>query len=265
MELGFEEQATPFVSGAQNARVMSEAWVGAWFFCPNCGAERVRQFPNNRPAADFHCETCAEEFELKSQKAAFGPRVLDGAYQSLVGRLAAANNPNFILMSYDLSARAVRDLMVVPKHFFTPEVIERRKPLSPTARRAGWVGCNILLRDIPEAGKVHIVRAGLPQPRQAVLEKWRAPLFLRQEAGAARGWLIEVMKCVEAIGRPPFNLADFTLADVYAFEDRLARAYPGNHNVRPKIRQQLQVLRDGGYLEFMGKGLYRLSPSAQRI
>ncbi|MCC7268444.1 MAG: hypothetical protein IT546_14060, partial [Caulobacteraceae bacterium] len=48
------------------------------------------------------------------------------------------------------------------------------------------------------------------------------------------------------------------LADVYAFEDRLARLYPGNRNVRPKIRQQLQVLRDQGYLDFVGRGLYRL-------
>jgi len=25
-----------------------------------------------------------------------------------------------------------------------PEIIERRKPLAITARRAGWIGCNIL-------------------------------------------------------------------------------------------------------------------------
>ncbi len=61
------------------------------------------------------------------------------------------------------------------------------------------------------------------------------------------------MKCVEAIGR-----AEFALSDVYAFEDRLSRLYPGNNNVRPKIRQQLQVLRDQGFLEFAGRGLYRL-------
>lgn len=33
--------------------------------------------------------------------------------------------------------------------------------------------------------------------------------------------------------------------------------YPGNNNVRPKIRQQLQVLRDRGWLEFNGRGVYR--------
>ena len=42
------------------------------------------------------------------------------------------------------------------------------------------------------------------------------------------------------------------------FEERLSRLYPGNHNVRPKIRQQLQVLRDRGWLEFVGRGRYRV-------
>jgi type II restriction enzyme len=61
------------------------------------------------------------------------------------------------------------------------------------------------------------------------------------------------MKAVEAIGRP-----EFELDDVYRFEQRLGALYPGNNNVRPKIRQQLQVLRDHGYLEFLGRGRYRL-------
>ncbi len=34
--------------------------------------------------------------------------------------------------------------------------------------------------------------------------------------------------------------------------------YPNNKNVRPKIRQQLQVLRDLGLIEFEGQGKYTL-------
>jgi type II restriction enzyme len=86
-----------------------------------------------------------------------------------------------------------------------------------------------------------------------VLAQWRSTLFLRQAGAQARGWLIEVMKGVEAMGRE-----SFTLADAYGFEERLAALYPGNHNVRPKIRQQLQVLRDQGWLEFLGRGRYRV-------
>ena len=93
-----------------------------------------------------------------------------------------------------------------------------------------------------------------PLPRAEVMAKWASTLFLREAGAAARGWLIEVMKCVERVGR-----AEFSLDDVYAFEPDLARLYPGNNNVRPKIRQQLQVLRDQGFLAFTGRGRYRLA------
>ncbi len=51
---------------------------------------------------------------------------------------------------------------------------------------------------------------------------------------------------------------EFTLAEVYACEDALRRLHPQNLHVRDKIRQQLQVLRDLGFVEFEGRGIYRL-------
>ncbi len=251
--LGFEEPRALFTSASQNARVWTEGWVSQRLYCPSCGAASLSKFINNSPVADFQCVACAEEFELKSQKTRIGAKVVDGAHRTMLERMAATNNPNLILMSYHPARLAVTNLLVVPKHFFVPEIIERRKPLAPTARRAGWVGCNILLNAVPDAGKIFLVRNGELAPKDDVLEQWRRTLFLRDERLEARGWLIEVMKCVEMIGR-----SEFTLADVYAFEDRLSRIYPGNNNVRPKIRQQLQVLRDNGYLEFIGRGEYRL-------
>lgn len=258
MELGFEEAQALFESPSQNARVWTEGWVAMRLYCLNCGAARLGKFTANRPVADFHCDACAEEYELKSQKGRFGPKVVDGAYATMCERLSAANNPNLILMNYDLAGRQVTNLIVVPKHFFLLKTIERRTPLADTARRAGWVGCNILLREVPEAGKIVVVRDGQLVPKDAVLEKWRATSFLREQSAGARGWLIDVMKCVESLGR-----SEFSLADVYDFESRLSRLYPGNNNVRPKIRQQLQVLRDRGYLEFAGRGAYRVRSVVQ--
>ena len=60
---------------------------------------------------------------------------------------------------------------------------------------------------------------------------------------------------------PPRKLgkAEFALGDVYAAEHGLARLHPANRHVRPKIRQQLQILRDLGFVQFLGGGEYRLS------
>jgi len=255
--LGFEEPPARYVSGSQRARLFTESWVASRLFCPNCGEHRIAPQTANRPVSDFACAQCYEEFELKSQRGRFGAKVLDGAYGAKLLRLASDTSPNLMLMNYDLARFAVTDLFFVPKQFFTAAIIEARPPLAATARRAGWVGSKIVLRDVPESGKVWFVRGGEALGRDAVREQWRSTLFLRDANAAARGWLIEVMKCVEAIGRE-----SFTLADAYGFEDRLAALYPANNNVRPKIRQQLQVLRDRGWLEFVGRGRYRVRASA---
>lgn len=61
------------------------------------------------------------------------------------------------------------------------------------------------------------------------------------------------MSCVEKLGNK-----EFTLDEVYTFESLLSKKHPNNRHVKDKIRQQLQVLRDKGYLEFLGDGLYKL-------
>jgi type II restriction enzyme len=52
---------------------------------------------------------------------------------------------------------------------------------------------------------------------------------------------------------------EFALGEVYAFADDLARLHPGNRHIEPKIRQQLQLLRGLGFVEFIGEGNYRLT------
>ena len=253
MKMGFEEPQSRYISGSQRARVWTERWVAEWVYCPNCGNPKVKQFPANLPVADFFCPSCGDQYELKSQKKKFGAKVADGAFKSKCERLLSSSNPNLLLLNYDLASASVRNVYVVPKHFFVLEIIEERKPLAPTARRAGWVGSNILLSHIPESGKILIVRDGSPEPKEEVLAKWRRTLFLREKEIETRGWLIEVMKCVEMIDK-----SDFDIEDVYVFEKRLSALYPNNMHVKPKIRQQLQVLRDNGYLDFVSRGRYRL-------
>jgi len=154
MKMGFEEPQSRYISGSQRARVWTERWVAEWVYCPNCGNPKVKQFPANLPVADFFCPSCGDQYELKSQKKKFGAKVADGAFKSKCERLLSSSNPNLLLLNYDLASASVRNVYVVPKHFFVLEIIEERKPLAPTARRAGWVGSNILLSHIPESGKI---------------------------------------------------------------------------------------------------------------
>lgn len=255
MELTFDARlANGYTSKSQKARVLTEAWVGGTIFCPNCGHLGIDKYPNNQPVADFHCSHCEEEYELKSKEGFIGSKVVDGAYRTMLDRLTSSNNPNFFLLSYDLSNFSVTNFLVVPKHFFVPEIIEKRKPLAQTARRAGWSGCNIMLSSIPQSGKIFFVRNKQVEQKEKVLAEWKKTLFLREEKEiSAKGWLLDVMRCVEKLDKQ-----EFTINDIYAFAGELGRLHPDNKHIEDKIRQQLQVLRDKGYLEFISRGIYRL-------
>ena len=66
------------------------------------------------------------------------------------------------------------------------------------------------------------------------------------------GWSYKIFDCLLQI---PGD--EFLLADVYEFSDQLSKYYPLNNHVEAKIRQQLQVLRDKGLVEFLERGKYR--------
>ena len=255
MDLSFNvDLANGYTSQSQKIRVLTENWVDNNAYCPNCGQLNIDKYGNNKPVADFFCSNCQEEYELKSKKDSVGSKIVDGAYRTMVERLNSSNNPNFFLLNYDLETFEVLNFLVIPKHFFVPEIIEKRKPLAETAQRAGWIGCNILLQGIPQSGKIFFVKNRIVQPKEAVLSEWKKTLFLREETEvSAKGWLLDIMNCVEK-----FRGREFSLNEVYKFEARLSRKHPDNRHIKDKIRQQLQFLRDKGYLQFINRGSYKL-------
>ncbi|MCE9507167.1 MAG: restriction endonuclease [Alphaproteobacteria bacterium] len=252
MRLEFSRKiADAYTSSSQRIRVLTEDWVLREAYCPSCGRQPVVKYPNNKPVADFFCVGCSEEYELKSKNGLVGNKIVDGAYRTMLEKILLETAPNFLFLNYDPQNLKVNNFFVIPKHFFTTEVVEKRKPLSPTARRAGWVGCNILLKNIPASGKIHLIRDGVIQPQEDVTSTWRKTLFLRGQSIEKKGWFIDIMNCIEKL-----QLKTFTLSDVYQFEKELALKHPLNKHIRDKIRQQLQMLRDRNYLEFTGKGTY---------
>lgn len=256
MKLTFDPHlAAKYKSASQKARVLTEQWVDQSVYCPNCGWLNIDKYPNNQPVADFFCPNCKEDYELKSKQDNIGTKILDGAYDTKIERLRSFANPNLFILSYDLQKLCVVDFFVIPKHFFTPEIIEKRSPLSINARRAGWIGSNILLQKVPQSGKIFLIKRQRIVPREKVLAEWEKTLFLREkEQISARGWLIDIMRCIERLG-----VNEFTLDDIYAYENELKLLHPNNRYIRAKIRQQLQILRDRGYINFESRGYYRLT------
>lgn len=146
----YADVAKHYTSRSQAIRVITEHWMEENTYCPCCGNPVIHRFPNNRPVADFYCPKCNEEFELRSKAGGIGQVIADGAYGTMIARIQVTNNPNFFFLNYDKNNLRVRYLVVVPKHFFTAGIIEKRRRLKDSAQRAGWAGCNILISKIPD-------------------------------------------------------------------------------------------------------------------
>lgn len=252
MNLSFNlDRASGYKAKPQIIRILSEDWVLTNSYCPKCGNYPLKEFNNNSPVADFCCRVCSEEFELKSKFEKLTNTIIDGAYSKMIERINSKNNPNFFFLTYTKDW-SVNDFFIIPKQFFTEEIIIKRYPLPITAKRAGWVGCNIDIAKVPESGKVYLVKHSKIIDREIVKRSFNKTLFLRGKSIEAKGWLLDIMKCVDEIESDIFKLDE-----VYNFEHKLKLKYPKNKFIKDKIRQQLQILRDHGIIEFIGRGKYR--------
>ena len=56
--------AEAYKSPSQKTRVLTESWTNNNIYCPSCGS-CLDKYQNNKPVADFYCDNCKEEYELK--------------------------------------------------------------------------------------------------------------------------------------------------------------------------------------------------------
>lgn len=251
-----------YKSASQRARIGTQSWGAANFFCPVCDSAHLNSAPQGTAAVDYFCPSCESPFQLKSQSKPIGSRIVDAAYSEMRRAILEDRTPNLYVLHYDLTRWAVQTVILIPHFAFALSAVEPRKPLADTARRAGWVGCNIVLDKIPFHARIPVIEEGNLRPKHAVREAYQRLRPLEKLQVEKRGWTLDVLQVVQSLGAgrakaTPLHKT-FTLAEVYAHAGRLARLHPGNRHIQPKIRQQLQVLRDLGLLTFLGGGSYRM-------
>jgi len=241
-----------YKSMSQLARVLTENWFSSQMYCPCCLSKKLFRYPNNQKAYDFYCMSCKNDFQLKSSKKSLGKKVVDGEFNTMVSVIKQDNSPSFFILHYSPEEWVVKTLILIPKFFISLSMIEKRKPLSKKARRAGWVGCNFLLNRLPKEGKIPIISNERVIDRKKVNKIWRKMFFLANKKPEFRGWTSDILKIVQEQNKI------FTLKDIYKYEDYFKKLHPNNKNIQAKIRQQLQILRDNKIIKFKGKGIYEV-------
>lgn len=250
MNLTLEKPGTNYKNSSQKARVTTEPWVQKNLHCPNCGGT-FSEFPPNTKTKDVVCKDCGEEYQIKSMQSKIATSLLGAEYNTTKKSLESGKHPSFILLQYSSTLWSVLNVQVIPRAFIMPSCLVARKRLEPPARRAGWQGCTFDLTLIPSGARINIVENGIIQDENKIKTMWKRAQAMLARKPEAREWIADVLRIVDLLP------AEFELADAYRFEAELQTRHKNNHNIKPKIRQQLQILRDMGRLEFVGNGRYK--------
>jgi type II restriction enzyme len=244
--------ASGYRSKLQVSRVLSEGWFRDNAYCISCESMRLKPTKANTKSSDFVCEKCSRSYELKSFMNKPRRNLVDGAYSSMLSRIQSDSVPVLMLLERSDTWKII-SLTAIHPLFLTYEVIVKRKPLSSTARRAGWIGCNIRLDLIASDAQIQVVEESVPVEPVQVRERFQRFNLLDKVEPNARGWTTLTLRVLRNLNRKSFSINE-----VYEHERIFSAAYPDNKNVRAKIRQQLQILRDFGYIGFCGSGNYIL-------
>ena len=104
-------------SESQKVRVLTENWVAKNIFCPSCG-DKIFEYENNRPVADFYCNSCKEDYELKSKNTkTLGSTIADGQYNIMINKITniwvfITSHWNIILIIFIYSIKSIKTSFV---------------------------------------------------------------------------------------------------------------------------------------------------------
>lgn len=71
----------------------------------------------------------------------------------MIQRIQSEQNPNFFFLNYWDERFAVRDLMIVLKHFFSPNVIQKKKAFESRRSPGRMGGMQYLDSQYPRSGE----------------------------------------------------------------------------------------------------------------
>jgi len=245
--------AAGYRSQSQIARVLSERWFRENAYCIACTGNHLQQMPANNKSTDFVCPACARTYELKSSAKPHKSLLPDGEYNTMLAAIGRSNPPTLVMMTRT-STWSITSLTALHPVFLTPEMIVKRKPTRPRARNQDWTGCDIRLDFLAPDAKISIIHNNIAVNPSIVRKNFRRFDSLNEIKPSARGWTTLTLRLVRSLQKQTF-----TSKDIYSLEAEFSAVYPGNHHVRDKIRQQLQRLRDMGFLKFHGDATYSIT------
>lgn len=160
--------AEGYSSRSEIARVLIETWAEMNLYCLGCSCDSLLRLPTNTPVADFACNGCGRNYQLKAKDGRFKDKLVSAAYGPLIRAARTDAMPEHVLVEFDTRFSMVGVVRAIPGRRITADRIVPRKPLSPAARRSGWIGCTVNILGLPYVSVV----SPHPDERIQVRQAW---------------------------------------------------------------------------------------------
>jgi type II restriction enzyme len=119
--------------------------------CVRCN-NNFEKYKTNEKSKDLFCIECQQKYQIKAKcvtkkqinniisKKQF--KTIGGEYSTTINNIN--ENIDYLIILYEKNSYEIQNILYIKNEYINTECIIPRKPLSVTAKRAGWQGCIII-------------------------------------------------------------------------------------------------------------------------
>ena len=140
------------------SRIIGEAcedYVKNTIKCIRCNNNFEKCKPNEK-SKDLICISCNQKYQIKAKNVSYKQvnnikckkqfRTIGGEYSTTLNSIN--EKIDYLIILYEKQSYKILNVLYITNENINSSCIIPRKPLSSTAKRAGWQGCNILFDNI---------------------------------------------------------------------------------------------------------------------
>jgi type II restriction enzyme len=122
--------------------------------CQRCNIQDFDKCKTNEPSKDLVCNNCGQRYQIKAANSKTkknddnSMKIMGGEYSTTINNINQEIDYLIIIYENNTNTYKIKNIYYIKKENITTNCIVPRKPLSQNAKRAGWQGCYIMLKNI---------------------------------------------------------------------------------------------------------------------
>jgi len=124
--------------------------------CNRCNKLNYEKCKANEKSTDLICINCNKKYQVKAKRTTVKKMeklLIDKIFKTIGGEYSTTlksieEDIDYLIILYDEKSYNIYNILYINSECINSSCILPRKPLSSTAKRAGWQGCNIVFNNI---------------------------------------------------------------------------------------------------------------------